>query len=317
MFTDEQIDNILEFLRWREKEITEREITVARLKNDKSAKPQPSNSKEEEQNEIGKFSAEDIIFNEYTGYGELVPTDIGKVAKTKLWRASKNKAEAIYNDHKAIIALKFGTAERSSRLKTLLQCFLWSSSISARATRWPNAKDSDYVISGKSEISSRLNSFTSEDIVKAFEFYREHWSAIFPNYEIELDTSLIAEVLDRAYSEVKANSKISSELDPLESPYIKEMIQRFPVLEPDKLKKRIIVLAYNYPAAVQQELFSSYKNQRPDVIPDTGNDWKTEIPVYISDYKKHIETQSCEAWKLTESAQLEFEKKRKELSKKK
>lgn len=314
LFSDYQLELVIDFLRWREEKITERTLSVAKLKNEKRGTASTVATAElKDLQDVGKYSEEDLRFNYQTGFGELVPTDIGKVAKTKLWRATKNKSELLFTEHKSIIVKKFGSAEKVSRFKTLLHCFLWSSSVSARAEYWPNAKDIDYVISTKSEIESRLHKYTPFEIIKAFEFYREYWSAIFPDFSSELNTTLLADVLDKAYETAAKKSKATIEYNCIEAPLVKEILALYPEIDKEQLKNRIEVNNFNYIDSIRQELFGAFKKARPRSIPETGNDWKMDIPTFLPQYRKEIDAALTQCREKTSTSQEEFEKARKQV----
>lgn len=317
MFTDYQFDQLIEFLRWREQIITEREITLKQLELEKknvSGGGAEYNLSHAAPQEHGKYSEKEIEMNLSTGFGELVPTDIGKVAKTKLWRATKNKTELICREFNAEVRQMFPNTEKITRLKTLLHCFLWSSSISARADFWPNAKDIDYVISAKSEIESKLNGYEPEDIVNAFEFFRKHWGSIFPNSAVTLNTTLIADVLDRAFESCTKEKVLREKYSPLEAPFVQEILSIYPNLDKESVAKRIEVNKFNYVDSLRQELFSLYRKARPASIPETGNDWKMDIPSFLTTYKNEINEALRVAWQKTKDRQAEFDSKRESTS---
>lgn len=262
-------------------------------------------------NRVAAYTKEDREFNAATSYGLLGESFVGKLAKTKLWSASKSKAESIFRDNKVVIKERFRSMNRESKAKTLIHYILWGSAIAQRADRWPHAKDIEFLVPAKDDIDLKLVGFTDEQIATAVQFLQERWGAICSFPDLHINTTLIASRLDAAHEKIVVEEKHREEFDVLKAPYVLKMLEYYPYIDHEGMKNRIIANRYDYRSSFRWNVMQDFKKTPPPFItPDPKYPWLQQVPQYLTPYKQELEKRVAEVWEETRAEQQEWDRKR-------
>lgn len=334
----EKFDKLLEYLYWERK----KEFEIERLKiergcydniqrhggkqttrsvhNNAAAAPLSEDDNDIDNNDdpapvatsrVAAYTKEDIEFNAATSYGLLGESFVGKLAKTKLWSASKSKAESLYNEHKLVIKENFRSLGKITRAKTLLHYVLWGSAIAQRADRWSHAKDIEFLIPAKDDIDLKLVGYSDEQVAAAVEFLQERWKAICPFPDLYINTTLFASRLDSAHAKLIETEHLRDKFNVLEAPYVAKVLEKYDYVDPEAIRARIQSNRYDYKESFRWEIMQQFKkNPPPFITPDPKYPWMQQIPQYLTPYKQELEHTVNSLWEEFKDQQAAWDKER-------
>lgn len=309
--SDYKFDKLLEFLYWeREKqhdiELKKLEILkldlLSKQKSQRQPLIQPANSTTETAEE---FTEEERKFNAETSFRRLGDTEIGKIAKTRLWNATKLQTNELLDNHKDI-------SKDILKLKVLIHHMLWASSLAHRAERWPQAKDIGSLLNARQDLKLKLDSHTDEQLIEATRFIQEYWGSICPNPELYFNTTLMGARLDEALALKKKQDRVSADYNVLNSPFIKEMLKTYGYINTAQLESRIKANNYDYFNSFIFEVMVDFRKNRPPQIEDNGDPWPMQIPVNIDGYQTQLEKEAGIAWERLKYEQTKWDKERRD-----
>lgn len=309
--SDHKFDKLLEFLYWeREKQydIELKKLEVLKLDLLSKQKPQrqslppppPANSTTESSEE---FTEEERKFNLETSFRRLGDTEIGKIAKTRLWSATKLQTNELLDNHKDL-------SKDISKLKVLIHHMLWASSLAHRAERWPQAKDMGSLLNAKQDLKLKLDSHTDEELINAVNFIQEYWGSICSDPDLYFNTTLMGHRLDEAMALKKKQDKISADYNVLNSPFIKEMLKTYSYINTAQLEKRIEANNYDYFNSFIFEVMVDFRKNRPPQIEDSGDPWPMQIPANIDSYQTQLEKDTEQTWERFKYEQNKWDQER-------
>jgi hypothetical protein len=337
----EKFDKLLEYLYWEKEQefaLQKESLAIERLKVEKNyhspnksgkARTIQSNSAaataaelDDEEDELANklmpqrlssYTSEDLEYNAATSYGLLGDSFVGKLAKTKLWSASKSRAESLFNQHKAILKEQFKSLDRLPKVKTLLHYILWGSAVAHRADRWPHAKDVEYLVPAKDDIDLKLVTYTDEQIAQAVNFLQERWGAICSMPDLSINTTLIAKRLDNAHEKLVLKEKHQEEYDVLKSPFIAKMLEKYNYISNDILRDRIHSNSFDYKNCFTFQVMRDFKvKPPPHITPSEAYPWLQQVPSYLTPYKRELEADAERVWNELREEQMAWDAKRRE-----
>jgi hypothetical protein len=309
--SDYKFDKFLEFLYWeREKqhdiELKKLEILkldlLSKQKSQRQPLIQPADSTIETAEE---FTEEERKFNAETSFRRLGDTEIGKIAKTRLWNATKLQTNELLDNHKDL-------SKDILKLKVLIHHMLWASSLAHRAERWPQAKDIGSLLNARQDLKLKLDSHTDEQLIEATRFIQEHWGSICPNPELYFNTTLMGVRLDEALALKKKQDRVLAGYNVLNSPFIKEMLKTYGYINTAQLESRIKANNYDYFNSFIFEVMVDFRKNRPPQIEDNGDPWPMQIPVNIDSYQTQLEKDAGITWERLKYEQTKWDKERRD-----
>lgn len=179
-----------------------------------------------------KFSEEDEAFNTATSYGFGTPVHIGLIAKTRVTEGVVSMAQELMP--RWIEALE-DTNNPLPNLETrrLLSVFLAANAFGWRLARWPHARDATGILPViKQEFTHKLKSMEPENIVKAYEAFKEFWGQLEVPAMPSFNTTLLAEELDRVF----ASTALVEVQSIKHSPFFVAFAEKFPDVSLDELE---------------------------------------------------------------------------------
>ena len=258
-----------------------------------------------------KVSEEDKKFNELSSYGVCGDKHIGLLAKTKVWEGANSCSGKMFEkwyihiQDNNIIPLK---DLREGRIKTLLLAFLWANGCSHRVAKWPEAPDSHLIETLKKDLSERFSKFSKHSIVAAYESLKVFWKEINDYEQCPFNSTLIADILDEAYSYVSQKTTEESKVDIKNSPLFSEFEKEFPYVPLELLERYYVKNRYNFVAAGVGALRKIFTTVCPQELEHkfSSSEWPKKWHQYISSYEPRWQKQLTTIQQQTLSAQEEW-----------
>lgn len=235
-------------------------------------------------------SEEDIEFNSRTTFGAGDEKHIGLVAKTKVWEGANSKSATLvdkwakhFRANNKIPAKDL----RDGRYRTLLRTFLWATGCAERLHRWPEAPDKGFVTQLKKEIKEGFSKFSSMTIVSAYESLKVFWDEFNDGEVCAFNSTLIADILDEAYSYVKNKEVKEIKSDVKNSPYFLEFAKEFPEVSLDTLERYYIRNRENFVAGGIGCLRRHFTENLPPELADrySATEWPKKWHLHITTYE--------------------------------
>lgn len=185
-----------------------------------------------------EFSEEDRQFSAQTLFHEGKECHIGKLAKTPAYHASKNKADRLdklfFNDsqfakYKVLLDKE---DHKKFRIRGLIHAILWAHSISARASKWPDAPDMDLVTKIQEEIMNKLSKYEAKPIQIVMDFLHEVWDKEVSDTH-SIDVTLVGEYIDRVCEDYRKKRDYLDEVRMENSPFVKIMAEKLLEIDPE------------------------------------------------------------------------------------
>jgi hypothetical protein len=306
--TEEALQRLLEHDKWRLEaqfahEIKLEEIRIASRRGGSSAS-QIIRSAEQESGVV----EEDRKFNELSSYGVCTNKHIGLIAKTKIWEGTNACSSKLFEQwyghiqDNNIIPLK---DLKEGRIKTLLLAFLWASGCSHRIAKWPEAADSHLIETLKKDLGDRFSKFSKHSIVAAYESLKVFWREINDYEQCPFNSTLIADILDEAYTYVNQKATEESKVDIKNSPLFSEFEKQFPHVQLTTLERYYAKNRYNFVAAGVGALRKAFTTLCPSELEHkfSRSEWPKKWHQYIASYEPKWQKQLTQIQQETKEAQ--------------
>jgi hypothetical protein len=253
------------------------------------------------------FSEEDRTFNELTSYGAGSDKHIGLIAKTKVWEGAADRSSELLERWYAhlqknnVIPLK---DSKEGRIKTLLVVFLWASGCSHRATKWPDASDSNMIESIQKELKTRFSKFSKHSIIAAYESLKSFWNEINNNELCSFNSTYLSSILDEAYEYVNQQTQKESKVDIKKSPLFSEFEKNFPYVSLDLLERCYIKNRYNFVSGGVAALRRVFTTTCPTELEHkfSPGEWPKKWHQYITTYEPKWQKQLTQIQQETKEA---------------
>jgi hypothetical protein len=257
------------------------------------------------------ISEEDKKFNELSSYGTCTDKHIGLIAKTKVWEGANACSIKLFEkwyEHiqdNNVVPLK---DLREGRIKTLLLAFLWASGCSHRTAKWPEASDSHLIETLKKDLGERFSKFSKHSIVAAYESLKIFWREINDYEQCPFNSTLIADILDEAYSYVNQKATEESKVDIKNSPLFSEFEKNFPHVPLESLEKYYVKNRYNFVSAGVGALRKAFTTIRPPELEHkfSEKEWPKKWHQYIVSFEPKWQKQLTEIQQQTKEAQKQW-----------
>jgi hypothetical protein len=302
------LQKLLEHDRWRLEaqfahEINLEEIRIASRRGGNSAS-QAVRSIEQSL----EASEEDKKFNELSSYGACKDKHIGLLSKTKVWEGANACSAKLFEQwyghiqDNNIIPLK---DLKEGRIKTLLLAFLWASGCSHRISKWPKASDSHLVESLKKDLAERFLKFSKHSIVAAYESLKVFWREINDYEQCPFNSTLIADILDEAYTYVNQKATEESKVDIKNSPLFSGFEKSFPYVSLETLERYYVKNRYNFVSAGVGALRKVFTTRCPPELEHkfSAAEWPKKWHQYIVSYEPKWQKQLTQIQQETREAQ--------------
>lgn len=271
-----------------QKQRLDHEAEIYKYKVEVEKMQQESRSTRKEKSPSMVYDEEDIIFNIDTLFGEGKDCNIGKLAKTAAWTASKNQADSLdlllssnpkYSEYKISI---LPTDTKSKKIRGLLHMLLWAHSVSARAARWPQAPDMELIAAIKNEILAKIGKFEAQSLQAVLDFLQSVWKEKISN-SIDLDTTLVSEYIDNTCAQYLKEREYLEEVRTEKNPFLIAVTNKLIELDPDFNPAPVI----NYIKTIIQRERGGFSKSKAVAFYVSRNCYKNKIhPLFVDKYDK-------------------------------
>lgn len=306
--TEEMLQKLLDHDKWRIEvqfahEIKLEEIRLAARRGSNVASQVVRGVEQEE-----GISDEDKKFNRLSSYGVCTDKHIGLLAKTKVWEGANALSSKLFEQwyghiqDNNIIPLK---DLKEGRIKTLLLAFLWSSGCSHRIAKWPRSSDSHLIGTLKKDLEERFSKFSKHSIVAAYESLKIFWKEINDYEQCPFNSTLIADILDNAYTYVNQKTTEESKVDIKNSPLFSEFEKQFPNVDLSILEKYYVKNRHNFVSAGVGALRKVFTTVCPSELEHrfSKSEWPKKWHQYITSYEPKWQKQLLMIQQQTKEAQ--------------
>lgn len=284
----EVLDAILEYDKWKTLATFEHQLKLEEVRSSKRGGTSYVSKSTSSESEL--FSEDDKKFNVLTSYGVCDDRHLGLIAKTKIWEGANERASKLFEkwyfhiQENNILPIK---DLKEGRIKTLLLCFLWANGCSHRIEKWPDSQDAYLIERLKSDLSERLNKFSKQSIVAAYESLKVFWKEINDYEQCPFNVTLIGSILDEAYEYTNQKQLEEDKNNIKNSPLFKGFHNEFSYVPLDVLEKYYVKNRYNFVAAGIGALRKVFTTTPPDELESkfSKSEWPKKWHQYIASYE--------------------------------